>query len=118
MFATFALGTALGDFTADDSGLNLGFEMGALLFASLIGVVALLHRLKALPQAVLFWAAYVLTRPLGATLGDTLTKPHQQGGFDFGRFTATALIATTMVVVVALTSKLRRPREPGEGADG
>ena len=103
------LGTALGDFTADDTGLNLGFEKGALLFAVLIAVVALLHRLKWLPQAVLFWAAYILTRPLGATLGDTLTKSHAQGGFDFGRFLATGVIGVVMVILVALTPRLRRP---------
>jgi uncharacterized membrane-anchored protein len=105
------LGTALGDFTADDTGLNLGFEKGALLFAGLIVIVAVLHRLRWLPQAVLFWAAYVLTRPLGATLGDTLTKPHAQGGFEFGRITATAVIAVAMVVLVLLSPKLRRPAE-------
>src|SRR6201996_9348853 len=87
------LGTALGDWSADDTGLNLGFEKGALLFAGLIAVVAILHRLRWLPQAVLFWAAYVLTRPLGATLGDTLTKPHDQGGFALDRFAATGVIA-------------------------
>ena len=103
------LGTALGDFTADDTGLNLGFEKGAVLFAGLIAVVALLHRLKWLPQAVLFWAAYILTRPLGATLGDTLTKSHAQGGLEFGRFLATGVIAVAMVVLVALTPRLRRP---------
>lgn len=103
------LGTALGDFTADDTGLNLGFELGALLFAGLIAVVAVLHLLRWLPQAVLFWAAYVLTRPLGATLGDTLTKPHEQGGFQFGRFAATALIGAAMVLLVAISPRLRRP---------
>ena len=103
------LGTALGDFTADDTGLNLGFEKGALLFAVLIGGVALAHRLKWAPQAVLFWAAYVLTRPLGATLGDTLTKSHAQGGLEFGRFGATLAIAAVMVVLVLLSPKLRRP---------
>ncbi len=103
------LGTALGDFTADDTGLNLGFEKGAILFAVLIAVVALLHRLKWLPQAVLFWAAYILTRPLGATLGDTLTKPVAQGGLDFGRFLATGTIAAAMVILVLITPRLRRP---------
>jgi uncharacterized membrane-anchored protein len=105
------LGTALGDFTADDTGLNLGFEKGAVLFAGLIVVVALLHRLKLLPQAILFWAAYVLTRPLGATLGDTLTKPHAQGGLAFGRIAATLVISVLMIVLVAATSKLRRPAQ-------
>jgi len=103
------LGTALGDFTADDTGLNLGFEWGAALFLGLIAIVAVIHFLKWAPQAVLFWAAYVLTRPLGATLGDTLTKPHAEGGFDFGRILATAVIGVAMVAFVALTPKLRRP---------
>jgi uncharacterized membrane-anchored protein len=60
---------------------------------------------------VLFWAAYVLTRPLGATLGDTLTKPHAQGGLDFGRFVATAVIGMAMVVLIFITPKLRRPTQ-------
>jgi len=102
------LGTALGDFTADDTGLSLGFEWGAALFLGLIALVAVIHFLKWAPQAVLFWAAYVLTRPLGATLGDTLTKPHAEGGFDFGRILATAVIGAAMVALVALTPKLRR----------
>jgi len=105
------LGTGLGDFTADDTGLNLGFEKGALLFAGLILVVAVFHRFKLLPQAVLFWAAYVLTRPLGATLGDTLTKPHAEGGFEFGRFLATGVIGLVMIVLILATPKLRRPAQ-------
>jgi len=103
------LGTALGDFTADDTGLNLGFEWGAALFLGLIALVAVIHFLKWAPQAVLFWAAYVLTRPLGATLGDTLTKPHAEGGLNFGRILATAVIGLAMVALVALTPRLRRP---------
>jgi uncharacterized membrane-anchored protein len=110
------LGTALGDFTADDTGLNLGFERGAVLFAGLIVVVAIFHRLKLLPQAVLFWAAYVLTRPLGATLGDTLTKSHAQGGLEFGRFVATGVIAAAMVLFTLLSPTLRRPAREGAPA--
>jgi len=72
-------------------------------------VVALLHLLKWAPQAVLFWAAYVLTRPLGATLGDTLTKPHVQGGLNFDRFLATGTIAVAMVILILISPKLRRP---------
>ena len=107
------LGTALGDFTADDTGLGLGFERGALLFTALLAVVALLHWRRWAPQAVLFWAAYVLTRPLGATLGDTLTKPHAQGGLEFGRIVATLVIGLAMVALVALSPRLRRPAETG-----
>jgi uncharacterized membrane-anchored protein len=101
------LGTALGDFVATDAGL--GFERGALVFASLIAVVALLHFFTRIPTSVLFWAAYVLTRPLGATLGDTLTKPPDQGGLGLGRFTTSLVMIVAMVVLIAVTSLRRRP---------
>lgn len=97
------LGTALGDFTADD--LGLGFEGGALVFAGLIALVALLHRFTATPRPLLFWAAYVLTRPLGATVGDLLTKPHDHGGLDLGRFASSGTIALLMVLGVLLTQR-------------
>ncbi len=100
------LGTALGDFTATDAGL--GFETGALVFAGLIALVAAAHFLTKIPGALLFWAAYVLTRPLGATLGDTLTKPHAQGGLALGRFASTFAIAAVMVVIVLWTSRRSR----------
>jgi uncharacterized membrane-anchored protein len=102
------LGTALGDFVATSSGL--GFEGGALVFAGLLAVVAAARLLTRLPSAVLFWTAYVLTRPLGATLGDTLTKPHEEGGLQLGRISSTLAIAAGMVVVVALAR--RRTRTP------
>jgi uncharacterized membrane-anchored protein len=100
------LGTALGDFVADDAGL--GFQRGALVFAALIAFVALLHFLTPISKAVLFWAAYVLTRPLGATLGDTLTKPLADGGLNFGRFTSSLVIAVGMVLLIATTSLRER----------
>ncbi|MGN6666163.1 MAG: COG4705 family protein [Trinickia sp.] len=93
------LGTALGDFAADD--LGLGFEHGALVFAGLLIIVALVWRLsRRVPIGVLFWAAYVLTRPLGATLGDTLTKPIVEGGLDLNRISASLAILAAMVAVV------------------
>src|SRR2546423_12129448 len=95
------LGTALGDFTADD--LGLGFERGALVFAGLIALVAAAHFFTKISDSVLFWAAYILTRPLGATLGDTLTKPHEQGGLDLGRGIASFVIAALMIAGVILT---------------
>ena len=97
------LGTALGDFTADD--LGLGFERGALVFAGLIVVVAVLHYFNAAADSVLFWAAYVLTRPLGATLGDTLTKPLNQGGLALGRITSSLVIAALLVVLVTVNHR-------------
>jgi uncharacterized membrane-anchored protein len=97
------LGTALGDFTATTAGL--GFERGALVFAGLIALVAAVYFFTNLPESVLFWTAYVLTRPLGATLGDTLTKPHSDGGLELGRITSSLAIAGAMVVLIALTSR-------------
>jgi uncharacterized membrane-anchored protein len=97
------LGTALGDFTASTTGI--GFENGALIFAGLIALVALAYYFTNLPRSVLFWSAYVLTRPLGATLGDTLTKSHTEGGLALGRITSTLVIAAAMVVIVAVTHR-------------
>ena len=101
-----AVGGALGDFTADDAGL--GFEKGSLVFAGLLALVALAHFFTKAPKPILFWAAYVLTRPLGATLGDTLTKSHEQGGLALGRFQSTAAIAAAMIVLIAATRLRKR----------
>lgn len=97
------LGTALGDFMATSAGL--GFERGALVFSGLIAIVAGVYLLTDVPNSILFWATYVLTRPLGATLGDTLTKPHVEGGFDLSRIASSLIIAALMVVGVILTSR-------------
>ncbi len=97
------LGTALGDFVATDTGL--GFERGALVFAGLIALVTAAHFFTRISPGVLFWSAYVLTRPLGATLGDTLTKPHDEGGFDLSRFTSSFAIAVLMVVGILAVSR-------------
>ncbi|HUQ20379.1 MAG TPA: hypothetical protein VM099_12270 [Gemmatimonadaceae bacterium] len=100
------LGTALGDFTADD--LGLGFQGGSLVFAALIIVVGILYYATKIPRSVLFWAAYVLTRPLGATLGDTLTKPLAHGGLNLGRFMSSFVIAVLMIALIATTSLRKR----------
>jgi len=97
------LGTALGDFVADDAGL--GFGKGALLFAAVLALVAAAHFFTRISDSVLFWAAYILTRPLGATVGDTLTKPHSEGGFQLSRVSSSLIIAILMVIGVVLTSK-------------
>jgi uncharacterized membrane-anchored protein len=99
------LGTALGDFTADTAGI--GFEGGALIFAGLIAAVAAADFFTKAPQEVLFWAAYVLTRPLGATLGDILTKPIAHGGLNLSRIDSSLAIACAMVVGILVTG-LRR----------
>lgn len=105
------LGTALGDFVATTTGL--GFGGGAVVFAGLIVLVAAAHFLTKIPGSVLFWAAYVLTRPLGATLGDTLTKPLAEGGLNLGRFTSSLVIAAAMVILIALTSLRKRATPVG-----
>jgi uncharacterized membrane-anchored protein len=101
------LGTALGDFVADDTGL--GFERGALVFAGLIALVAAAYYFfKRIPVSVLFWAAYVLTRPLGATLGDTLTKPLSEGGLALGRIVSSLVLCAGMIVIIAIISRKER----------
>ena len=100
------LGTALGDFTATD--LKVGFARGSLVFMALIALVAEAYFFTKLPRSVLFWSAYVLTRPLGATLGDTLTKPRAEGGLALGRFVASATIAVAMIILITITSQRRR----------
>jgi uncharacterized membrane-anchored protein len=103
------LGTALGDFVATDTGL--GFERGALIFAALIGIVAAAHFWTRVSDGVLFWSAYVLTRPLGATVGDTLTKPRADGGFALGRITSSLTIAVLMVLAIVITHWIATPTE-------
>jgi uncharacterized membrane-anchored protein len=88
------LGTALGDCIADNTGL--GFTGGALLFCGLIAVVIMLHFFTKIPGSILFWATYILTRPLGATL----TKPKDEGGFDLSRINSSLVIAAVMVVLI------------------
>jgi len=98
------LGTALGDFVASSTGL--GFERGALVFAGLLAVVAAAHFfLKKIPASILFWAAYVLTRPLGATLGDTLTKPLAEGGLSLGRVLSSVVLMASMIVGIFLVAR-------------
>ncbi len=97
------LGTALGDFVATTTGL--GFQRGALVFAGLLALVAGAHFLTNLPKNILFWAAYVLTRPLGATLGDTLTKPRPEGGLNLSRITSSIVIAVVMIIAIFLTDR-------------
>jgi uncharacterized membrane-anchored protein len=100
------LGTALGDFMATSTGL--GFERGALVFAGLIALVALAHFYTSIPDYVLFWAAYVLTRPLGATLGDTLTKSPSEGGLGLGRIMSSLVIAAAMTILIVWRSRRER----------
>ncbi len=101
------LGTALGDWTADDDrgGLALGYEHSALIFGGALVVVAALWFWTRLSRTALFWAAFVLTRPLGATLGDYLDKPRAQGGLELSRLYASLALLVFLVLCVALFPK-------------
>lgn len=102
------LGTALGDYLADDSGL--GFGGGALLIGSLIAGIAVLHYRTRISTVLLFWVAFVLTRPFGATLGDFLTKPLEKGGLDFGTVGASAFLGAILVGLVVVATQVQRKR--------
>jgi uncharacterized membrane-anchored protein len=101
------LGTALGDFLSDDAGL--GYVGGALVIGAALAAIIAAWRFTRLSHTLLFWAAFVLTRPLGATLGDTLTKTHAQGGLDLGTLPSSVVLAVAMTALVALA--LRKPAE-------
>ncbi|MDB5800534.1 MAG: hypothetical protein JWL63_1473 [Rhodocyclales bacterium] len=94
------LGTALGDWTADTAGL--GYSGGALLFSGLLALIVLLKYASSISWTLLFWAAFVLTRPLGAVVGDFLDKPHDHGGLAMSRYTASAALLTFMIMCIAL----------------
>ena len=99
------LGTALGDWAADPATLGLGYLGGAALFGGLIALVAILYYATTINRIALFWAAFILTRPLGATVGDFLDKPLAKGGLDISRPIASALLAVAIIVIVWLTPK-------------
>ncbi len=104
------LGTALGDWVADGS---LGYSGAALLFGSALAVLAALYFLTRTSRVLLFWAAFILTRPLGATVGDFLDKPVAKGGLEFSRPLATAVLAVAIVALILLTPQ--RAGSHGEG---
>lgn len=103
------LGTALGDWTSEGT----GFGGGVFLFLGLLAVVALLYYFTKISHTVLFWTAFILTRPLGATMGDLLTKPHSDGGLSLGRFAASGTIAVFMLLCILLLPQ-RAGFHPGE----
>lgn len=101
------LGTALGDYLADSSGL--GFAGGALLISALLGLVLFATFYTKISKVLLFWVAFVLTRPLGATVGDFLTKTHDKGGLGFGTIGSSLVLGTILIFFVLLTIKRNRP---------
>jgi uncharacterized membrane-anchored protein len=104
------LGTALGDWVADTNGV--GFGGGALFFGALLAVLAGLYFWTSVNRVFLFWAAFILTRPLGATVGDFLDKPLDQGGLAFSRPLASAVIAG-MILLLILVLPQRAGKHPG-----
>ena len=106
------LGTALGDWAAD---AGLGYGGGALVFAALLILLALAYYFTRLSHVLLFWAAFILTRPLGATVGDFFDKPHAQGGLDVSRPLASAIIAAAILVCI-LVFPQRAGSHPGSAA--
>lgn len=107
------LGTALGDFLADSSGL--GFAGGALLIGGLLAAIVLAHYFTRISGVFLFWAAFVLTRPFGATVGDLLTKPVAKGGLALGTIGSSAVLLGVLVALViyaSVTQARRRDLSP------
>jgi len=110
------LGTALGDWVADPElgGLGLGYERGALGFAAGLAIVALLYLRTKTSRTLLFWVAFILTRPLGATLGDWLDKPVANGGLQVSRLLASLILLAIIVMGVLLLPQ--RPAGPRPSA--
>jgi uncharacterized membrane-anchored protein len=104
------LGTALGDWMADTNGL--GYEGGALVFSAGLVIIAVAYSFTSISRTLLFWAAFILTRPLGATLGDLLDKPLANGGLAFSRYYATAILAALIIACVAILPQ-RAGTHPG-----
>jgi uncharacterized membrane-anchored protein len=103
------LGTALGDWMADSTGL--GYRGGAVVFAAGLAIVACAFYWTSISRTALFWVAFVLTRPLGATVGDFLDKPLNHGGLALSRYTASAALAALIVVLITLLPQ-RAESEP------
>lgn len=105
------LGTALGDWFADS---GLGYAGSAAVFGAALLILAGLYFWSSVSRVLLFWSAFILTRPLGATVGDFLDKPLDKGGLDLSRGVATAVLAAAIVLLVMALPQ-RAGRHPGEG---
>src|ERR1039457_382729 len=103
------LGTALGDWTADS--MDLGYGWAAVIFGSLLAVVAACHFWTKISKTALFWVAFILTRPLGAVVGDFLDKPLAQGGLNLSRFTASGVLVV-LVIACILIFRQRAGKHP------
>jgi uncharacterized membrane-anchored protein len=110
VFATFALGTALGDLTA--TSLNLGYLPSGILFGGIILIPAIAWRRFRLNSVFAFWFAYVVTRPIGASFADYVSKPHRISGIGFGDGPTSAVSALVIVVLVAYVTITRKDVQP------
>lgn len=97
------LGTALGDFLADDSGL--GFAGGALVIGGLLAAIVAAYYLTKINKVILFWLAFILTRPFGATIGDVLTKSTDKGGLNFGTVNSSLFLFAILAFFIVITVK-------------
>jgi len=104
------LGTALGDWMAETNGL--GYSRGALVFGAGLVVIAALYFFTRTSRTLLFWSAFILTRPLGATIGDLLDKPLADGGLNISRFYASAILAVVIIACILVLPQ-RAGRHPG-----
>jgi len=102
------VGTAAGDFIADN--LGLGFQNGAILITALLAVIALLHRFTKISGTLLFWLAFVFTRPFGATCGDFLTKPVAKGGIHLGTVAPSLFFCGALLFAIARETRLEKQR--------
>jgi uncharacterized membrane-anchored protein len=109
------LGTALGDWTADDTGL--GYEGGALLFAAGLALLAAAYFWTNVSRVFLFWAAFIISRPLGATVGDFLDKPTNDGGMALSRPIASAVIGVFIIACILILPQ-RAGQHPGHSKTG
>ena len=107
-----SLGTAFGDYLSDEVGLS--YLAGAAVTGAIIIVVVLLHYLTKINEILLFWIAFIFTRPFGATFGDFLTKPLEKGGMNFGRFPATLITGALLALVLYFS--MRKERKEVEGS--
>ncbi len=105
------LGTALGDWTADDTGLS--YDGGALLFAAGLAILAAAYYFTSMSRVLLFWTAFILTRPLGATVGDLLDKPVDDGGLALSRPVASIVIGAFIIGCILILPQ-RAGRHPGQ----
>ena len=113
---TFALGTAAGDLVAEKFGLGYLTSLG--IFGALIGVIALAYFAFKINGVLAFWLAYILTRPLGASLGDLLSQPHKLGGLGLGTVGTSAIFLTAILVLVVYLSVTKRDANGTANSDG